>query len=177
MSGVFHFAFNVTDLEVARGFYGGLLGCAEGRSAPSWVDFDFFGHQSSLHLGQPFATAATGRVGDHLVPMPHFGVLLPLDEWRALAARLQDAGVAFEVPPSVRFEARTGRAVDDVFHRSLRQPDRDQGIRRQRRGLCTVAVGCQRSHNRAFFRRLRIICSRLGRALRSNRSRALWPLP
>ena len=108
MSGVFHLAFNVTDLEVARGFYGGLLGCAEGRSAPSWVDFDFFGHQLSLHLGVPFATAATGRVGDHMVPMPHFGVVLPLAAWRALAARLENAGVAFTIPPSVRFEGAPG---------------------------------------------------------------------
>lgn len=104
----FHFAFNVTDLGQARVFYGGVLGCAEGRSSDTWVDFDFFGHQLSLHLGAPFATAATGCVGEHLVPMPHFGVVLALEDWRALAGRLEAAGVAFILPPSVRFEGEPG---------------------------------------------------------------------
>ena len=108
MAPAFHLACNVRDLDAAREFYSGLLGCAEGRSTDSWVDFDFFGHQLSLHLGDPFATAATGKVGDHLVPMPHFGVVLPLDEWRALADRLQAAGVEFILPPSVRFEGQPG---------------------------------------------------------------------
>ena len=75
MQTLFHFAFNVTDLNLTRQFYGGVLGCREGRSTPTWVDFDFFGHQLSMHLGQPFATAPTGHVGDHLVPMPHFGLV------------------------------------------------------------------------------------------------------
>ena len=70
MRSLFHFAFNVTDLDAARRFYGGVLGCREGRSTDTWVDFDFFGHQISLHLGEPFQTAATGHVGEHLVPMP-----------------------------------------------------------------------------------------------------------
>src|SRR6478672_6564814 len=65
---VFHLAFNVGDLGGARAFYGGVLGCREGRSTDTWVDYDFFGHQLSLHLGPPFATARTGRVGDKLVP-------------------------------------------------------------------------------------------------------------
>ena len=65
MRSLFHFAFHVTDLQVARHFYGDVLGCAEGRSTDTWVDFDFFGHQISLHLGPPFATARTGRVGEH----------------------------------------------------------------------------------------------------------------
>ena len=89
----FHFAFNVTDLAAARAFYGGVLGCIEGRSTQSWVDFDFFGHQISLHVGTPFATAATGKVGAHMVAMPHFGVVLQLADWRALADRLLRAGV------------------------------------------------------------------------------------
>lgn len=104
----FHLAINVTDLDAARAFYGRLLGAVEGRSTETWVDFDFFGHQISLHLGRPFATEATGRVGDHMVPMPHFGVVLPLGEWRALAARLEAAEVAFVIPPSVRFEGEPG---------------------------------------------------------------------
>jgi extradiol dioxygenase family protein len=72
MAHPFHLAINVTDLGAARAFYGALLGGIEGRSTETWVDFDFFGHQLSLHLGAPFATQATGKVGDHMVPMPHF---------------------------------------------------------------------------------------------------------
>jgi extradiol dioxygenase family protein len=72
------------------------------------VDFDFFGHQLSLHIGRPFACEATGRVGDHRVPMPHFGVVLALDDWHALAARLEAAEVDFVIPPSVRFEGEPG---------------------------------------------------------------------
>lgn len=105
---LFHFAFNVTDLDEARRFYGGVLGCAEGRSTDTWVDFDFFSHQISLHLGEPFTTARTGHVGEHRVPMPHFGLVLLLPEWKALAARLQTAGVDFVLPPQVRFEAQPG---------------------------------------------------------------------
>lgn len=105
---LFHFAFNVTDLDTARRFYGGVLGCAEGRSTETWVDFDFFSHQVSLHLGEPLKTQRTGRVGEHLVPMPHFGLVLLLPEWQALAARLQAEGVDFVLPPQVRFEGQPG---------------------------------------------------------------------
>ena len=108
MAHPFHLAINVSDLDAARAFYGGVLGATEGRSTETWVDFDFFGHQLSLHLGPPFATEATGKVGDHLVPMPHFGVVLPLALWREVAARLEAAGVAFVIPPSVRFEGGPG---------------------------------------------------------------------
>lgn len=104
----FHLAIHVTDLDEARRFYGGVLGCTEGRSTETWVDFDFFGHQLSLHRGEPFATAATGRVGDHRVPMPHFGLVLPLDRWQALAARLESAGTDWVIAPSVRFEGEPG---------------------------------------------------------------------
>lgn len=104
----FHLAIHVHDLDAARGFYGGVLGCAEGRSTDTWVDFDFFGHQLSLHLGQPFAHAATGRVGDHMVSMPHFGVVLHLPDWQALADRLTAAGTAFDLAPSVRFQGQAG---------------------------------------------------------------------
>jgi extradiol dioxygenase family protein len=104
----FHLAIHVTDLDEARRFYGGVLGCTEGRSTDTWVDFDFFGHQLSLHRGEPFATAATGRVGDHMVPMPHFGLVLPLDRWQALAARLEAAGTDWVIAPAVRFEGEPG---------------------------------------------------------------------
>ena len=92
---LFHLAFHVTDLDVARRFYGGVLGCREGRSTDTWVDFDFFGHQISLHLGQPFAVSNTGKVGNHMVPMPHLGVILLKPDWLALAERLKAAGTAF----------------------------------------------------------------------------------
>ena len=105
---LFHLAFHVTDLDEARRFYGGVLGCREGRSTDTWVDFDFFGHQISLHLGEPFKTTRTGKVGDHLVPMPHFGLVLLLPAWRALAERLQTRGLDFVLPPQVRFAGQPG---------------------------------------------------------------------
>ena len=104
----FHFAFHVTDLDVAREFYGDALGATEGRSTDTWVDFDFFGHQLSLHLGEPFPNAATGKVGDHMVPMPHFGVVLPLDAWNTLAGRLEERQTDFIIAPSVRFKGEPG---------------------------------------------------------------------
>jgi uncharacterized protein len=108
MRSVFHLAFHVTDLNEARRFYGGVLGCAEGRSTDTWVDFDFFGHQISLHLGQPFKTERTGRVGDQLVPMPHFGLVLELPEWQAMAQRLRAAGTDFVLQPQVRYAGEPG---------------------------------------------------------------------
>lgn len=105
---LFHLAIHVTDLNEARRFYGGVLGCTEGRSTDTWVDFDFFGHQMSLHLGEPFTTTRTGKVGEHLVPMPHFGLVLLLPAWRALAERLQAAGIDFVLPPQVRFADQPG---------------------------------------------------------------------
>lgn len=104
----FHLAIHVHDLEAARAFYGGVLGCTEGRSTPTWVDFDFFGHQLSLHLGEPFPNTATGRVGEKLVPMPHFGLVLHLPAWQALAERLRAAGVDFVLEPQVRFQGEPG---------------------------------------------------------------------
>ncbi len=108
MKSLFHLAYHVTDLDEARKFYGDLLGCTEGRSTDTWVDFDFFGHQISLHLGKPFETTNTGHVGDHLVPMPHMGVILPLADWLKLADRLEKAGIRFEIPPVVRFKGEPG---------------------------------------------------------------------
>ena len=104
----FHFASHDTDLDEARAFYTGALGAIEGRSTDTWVDFDFFGHQLSLHLGEPFANAPTGKVGDHMVPMPHFGVVLPLDDWTQLAGRLEDRQTDFILAPSVRFKGEPG---------------------------------------------------------------------
>lgn len=108
MRSLFHLAFHVRDLNEARHFYGGLLGCREGRSTTTWVDVDFYGHQLSLHLGEPFATTRTGHVGDHLVPMPHLGLILELPDWHALATRLQAAGLAFDIEPQQRFAGQPG---------------------------------------------------------------------
>ena len=105
---LFHLAIHVTDLDEARRFYGDVLGCAEGRSTDTWVDFDFFGHQLSLHLGEPIRTSRTGRVGEHLVPMPHFGLVLLLPQWQTLAHRLKAAGIEFVLPPQVRFAGEPG---------------------------------------------------------------------
>ncbi len=108
MKSLFHLAFHVTDLATARRFYGDTLGCAEGRSTDTWVDFDFFNHQISLHLGEPFKTTRTGRVGEHLVPMPHFGLVLQLADWQTLAVRLQAAETVFVLPPQVRYPGEPG---------------------------------------------------------------------
>jgi extradiol dioxygenase family protein len=108
MRSLFHLAYHVHDLAAARAFYGGVLGCAEGRSSDTWVDFDFFGHQISLHLGAPFATTDSGLVDGQPVPMPHLGVVLERPEWQRLADRLRAAGVAFVLPPQARFEGQPG---------------------------------------------------------------------
>ncbi|MDF1717458.1 MAG: VOC family protein [Antarcticimicrobium sp.] len=108
MNSVFHLAIHVRDLDAARDFYGRVLGCAEGRSTETWVDFDFFGHQLSLHRGEPFATTRSGKVGDHMVMMPHMGAVLPLDTWLALSARLEREGIDFDIPPVIRFEGEPG---------------------------------------------------------------------
>ncbi len=108
MRSLFHFAYHVTNLDAARRFYGGVMGCAEGRSTDTWVDFDFFDHQISLHLGEPLKTTLTGKVDGKMVPMPHFGLVLKLDEWKALAQRLKDAGTEFVLEPQVRYEGQPG---------------------------------------------------------------------
>jgi len=98
----FHLAFPVRDLAEARAFYGGLLGCAEGRSSPEWVDFDFHGHQIVAHLAPSPEDVATNPVDGEDVPVRHFGVILDLASWRALADRLEAAGVDFIIPPRRR---------------------------------------------------------------------------
>lgn len=111
----FHLAYHVEDLDEARAFYGGLLGCTEGRSTDSWVDFDFFGHQISLHLGEPFPVANTGKVGEHMVPMPHLGIILPKVDWDALAAKLQAADLDFVIEPTTRFAGEPGEQSTMFF--------------------------------------------------------------
>ena len=106
----FHLAFPVRDLGEARAFYGGLLGCPEGRSSDDWVDFDFHGHQIVAHLSlsETAGGGATSPVDGHDVPVRHFGLLLALPAWQALAARLTAAGTAFIIEPHIRFPGEAG---------------------------------------------------------------------
>ncbi|MBL4907257.1 MAG: VOC family protein [Sneathiella sp.] len=108
MKSLFHLAYNVVDLSEARRFYTETLGCTEGRSTDTWMDFDFYGHQLSLHVGEPFKTENTGQVAGCLVPMPHLGLILPLTEWKELARRLEAATIEFILEPSVRYEGEPG---------------------------------------------------------------------
>jgi extradiol dioxygenase family protein len=111
----FHLAFPVTDLEQARAFYGGLLGCPEGRSAADWIDFDFHGHQIVTHLAPADATTATSRVDGEAVPVRHFGVILDMAAWNILAERLREAGVRFLIEPRIRFEGQPGEQATLFF--------------------------------------------------------------
>ncbi len=105
----FHFAFFVRDLESTRRFYDEVLGCREGRSTATWVDFDFFGHQISAHnTGTVTPTQNTGKVEDVLVPMPHFGAILGWDEFDAIAGRIRAAGVPFVLEPRSRYVGQPG---------------------------------------------------------------------
>jgi uncharacterized protein len=111
----FHLAICVDDLLAARGFYGGVLGCAEGRSAPRWVDFDLYGHQLSVHLGGPPARDSHNAVDGDDVPVPHFGVVLRWEDWQALRERLEAMGTLFIVGPRVRFEGQVGEQATMFF--------------------------------------------------------------
>lgn len=105
----FHLAFPVRDLAQARAFYGGVLGCGEGRSSDEWIDFDLFGHQIVAHLApEECAPAAANRVDDKAVPVRHFGLILDWDAWEALADRLRSADVDFLIEPYVRFAGEPG---------------------------------------------------------------------
>ncbi|BEJ11692.1 hypothetical protein CspHIS471_0201520 [Cutaneotrichosporon sp. HIS471] len=125
---IFHLAFHVRDLASSRTFYSGLLGCREGRSTETWVDFDFFGHQISLHLGEPFVTTNTGRVGDHMVPMPHLGAILQLDDWKSLAARLEGK-VEWVMEPQLRFEGLPGEQWTMFFRDPSGNPIEVKGFK------------------------------------------------
>jgi uncharacterized protein len=112
----FHLAFPVHSLAEARAFYGDLLGCPEGRSSEAWVDFDLHGHQIVAHLAPAeCARAATSGVDGDQVPVRHFGLVLPMDAWRALAERLRARGVTFLVEPHVRFQGQVGEQATMFF--------------------------------------------------------------
>jgi extradiol dioxygenase family protein len=105
----FHLAIPVRDLASARAFYGGLLGCPEGRSADQWVDFDFFGHQLVCHVvAGGDGAAGHNPVDGHDVPVPHFGMVLEMPDWERLAARLREGGTRFVIEPHVRFKGEPG---------------------------------------------------------------------
>lgn len=112
----FHLAFPVRDLEEARAFYGGLLGCPEGRSSDEWVDFDFYGHQIVAHLApEEVGHRATNPVDGEDVPVRHFGAILTLPQWESLAERLKAAGTRFVILPQVRFKGQTGEQATMFF--------------------------------------------------------------
>jgi hypothetical protein len=115
----FHIAFPVRDLAEARRFYGETLGCPEGRSAAEWVDFDLYGHQIVAHLkpglGEAGEPAHHNPVDGHEVPVPHFGVVLDMDRFEALAERLKAAGVRFVIEPYVRFKGEVGEQATMFF--------------------------------------------------------------
>lgn len=116
MKNLFHLAFPVHDLDAAREFYGGVLECKEGRSSECWIDFDLYGHQIVTHLAPDSAgVRATNSVDADHVPVPHFGVILPLDAWRALADKLTAKGVEFVIEPKIRFAGETGEQATMFF--------------------------------------------------------------
>jgi extradiol dioxygenase family protein len=113
---LFHLAFPVHDLEEARRFYGGLLGCPEGRSSNQWIDFNFYGHQIVAHLApEECGSRSTSNVDNHQVPVRHFGAVLTMPEWEALAAKLRAAGVKFGIEPYIRFKGGVGEQATMFF--------------------------------------------------------------
>ena len=113
---LFHLAFPVDDLARARAFYGGLLGCPEGRSSDSWIDFDFYGHQIVAHLApDEVGHRHTSAVDGHDVPVRHFGAILTIPEWHALADKLKAAGTKFVIEPYIRFKGEPGEQATMFF--------------------------------------------------------------
>lgn len=116
MKNIFHLAFPVHDLSAAREFYGGVLGCNEGRSSNCWIDFDLYGHQIVTHLSENGAgVKATNNVDADHVPVPHFGIILPMDEFKVLAEKLRAEGVEFIIEPKIRFEGEVGEQATMFF--------------------------------------------------------------
>jgi extradiol dioxygenase family protein len=113
----FHLALPVHDLDAARAFYGEVMGCPEGRSSSTWIDFDFYGHQLVAHLTpvQEHTESDSNRVEGHAVPVPHFGIVLTMQDWQRLACRLAAAGTAFDVQPHVRFKGEPGQQATMFF--------------------------------------------------------------
>ena len=117
MNNFFHLAFPVRDLEEARAFYGQILQCEEGRSSSHWIDFNLYGHQIVAHLAPENETGVKHRNevdADH-VPVPHFGVVLPIDDWKSLADKLETKGVEFVIEPKIRFAGEVGEQATMFF--------------------------------------------------------------
>jgi extradiol dioxygenase family protein len=113
----FHLAFPVHDLDAARAFYGGVLGCPEGRSSPDWIDFDFHGHQIVAHLApDQTGSSSLNAVDGHGVPVRHFGVVLSMEDWTAAADRLTRLGMTFAIAPYIRFKGEPGEQATMFFH-------------------------------------------------------------
>jgi extradiol dioxygenase family protein len=113
---LFHLAFPVHDLAAAREFYGGVLECSEGRSSDRWIDFDLYGHQIVTHLAPDFKRrAVTNGVDADAVPIPHFGILLSMDDWKALAEKLRSKGIEFIIEPKTRFAGEVGEQATMFF--------------------------------------------------------------
>jgi len=115
MANLFHLAFPVNDLDAARDFYGNVLGCPEGRSSENWIDFDLFGHQIVAHLAPGSGSRSSNAVDSDDVPVPHFGIVLPMAEWKAFAERLREKGVEFVIEPKIRFEGEVGEQATMFF--------------------------------------------------------------
>lgn len=116
MSNLFHLAFPVHDLDAAREFYGGVLECEEGRSSECWIDFNLYGHQIVTHLAPEAAgVQSTNHVDADHVPVPHFGIVLPMDEWKALAEKLKTKSVEFVIEPKIRFAGEVGEQATMFF--------------------------------------------------------------
>lgn len=116
MSNFFHLAFPVRDLAEAREFYGGVLECSEGRSTETWVDFNLYGHQIVAHLApSENFTRHSNKVDGDDVPVPHFGVILPMTEWQALADKMKQKGVEFIIEPHLRFAGQPGEQATMFF--------------------------------------------------------------
>ena len=116
MNNLFHLAFPVHDLDAAREFYGNTLGCEEGRSSECWIDFNLYGHQIVTHLSPESAgIKATNDVDADHVPIPHFGIVLPMNEWREFADKLKTKGVTFVIEPKIRFEGEVGEQATMFF--------------------------------------------------------------
>lgn len=114
----FHLAFPVHNLDTARHFYGTVLGCSEGRSSKQWIDFDLFGHQIVAHLREgalALPPLASNPVDGHSVPIPHFGVVLPMSTWQKLAEQLRAAGTHFIIEPYIRFKGEVGEQATMFF--------------------------------------------------------------
>jgi uncharacterized protein len=113
----FHLAVPVDDLAAAEAFYGGVLGLPRGRSSAQWIDWNLGGHQVVTHLVDGHrASRAHNPVDGHAVPVPHFGLVLPVPDFHQLAGRLRAAGTAFVIEPYVRFQGETGEQWTMFFY-------------------------------------------------------------